>query len=317
MKNYLHICTVNANGPQQPEKINKIVSWANQQKCDITFIQETHFTKQMQDTLFKELGKNIFRSDGTSNSRGVAIWIKDRINFKIIDEHKDSDGRFILINIEINENIYTLVNIYAPNRSRERNSFFKTVKSYINKYGLGQTILGGDFNDIWSLIDTKNKTKSSKKIDKPVTGLKGLIKSCKLIDIWRSRNKNLRQFTWCRKDRSEATRIDYFLISKEVQKNCKSCDIRPLVQKITDHNAVSLKINTERGNKGRGYWKLNSSVLNNDDYVNEINKLINRYEKESINCDDLGILWDNLKIEVRDASLDYCKRKAKLKKKIK
>ena len=257
MKNNLHISTVNANGLQQPEKISKIVSWSNQQKNDILFIQETHFTNKMKFTLDKEFGENLFRSDGTSNSRGVAIWIKDKTRFKYIDEHKDLEGRVIMINIEIDENIYTLVNIYAPNRLRERNSFFKTIKVFINKYGLGQVILGGDFNDIWSLLDTKNKTKSSKKFDKPVTSLKGLIKSCKLIDIWRNKNKNTRQFTWCRKDRTEATRIDYFFVSKEVQKNCKSCVIRPIVQKITDHNAVSLKINTERGNKGRGYWKLN------------------------------------------------------------
>jgi exonuclease III len=38
-----------------------------------------------------------------------------------------------------------------------------------------------------------------------------MIKSHKLIDIWRQAKKIKTQFTWNRKDKSEATRIDYFL----------------------------------------------------------------------------------------------------------
>jgi hypothetical protein len=38
-----------------------------------------------------------------------------------------------------------------------------------------------------------------------------MIKSYKLIDIWRQKNKTKTQFTWNRKDKSEATRIDYFI----------------------------------------------------------------------------------------------------------
>jgi hypothetical protein len=39
-----------------------------------------------------------------------------------------------------------------------------------------------------------------------------------------------------RKDKSEATRIDYFLVSTEILMNFYSSDIRPIVLKFTDHN---------------------------------------------------------------------------------
>ena len=53
---------------------------------------------------------------------------------------------------------------------------------------IGQIILAGDYNDILSKIDTK-KLYQSKKFDKPVHSLKSMIKSHKLIDIWRHKKK--------------------------------------------------------------------------------------------------------------------------------
>ena len=61
-----------------------------------------------------------------------------------------------------------------------------------------------------------------------------MIKSHKLIDIWRQKNKTKTQFTWNRKDKSEATRIDYFLVSTEILMNSHSSDIRPIVLKFMD-----------------------------------------------------------------------------------
>ena len=311
--NFLHICTVNCKGLQQAEKRKRIIEWTNQQKCNVLLMQETHFTDNLLNKLYNEFRGDLFLSNGSSNARGVAIWLKEGQNYKIVDSHSDSEGRLLLLNIEINENIFTIVNIYAPNNSKARNSFFKTVKTSIDQYSLGQLVIGGDFNDILTEQDTKNKT-IGKKFDKPVNSLKTFIKSLKLTDIWRIKNVNKTQFTWSRKNRTESTRIDYFLVSAEVTKNCFSCDIRPVVLRYTDHNSVSLKININRADKGRGYWKLNSSILKEVNYVKIIKKLIEKYKEKAKKQVKLDILWDNFKIEVRDHTIDYCKAKSKQKK---
>ena len=67
-----------------------------------------------------------------------------------------------------------------------------------------------------------------------------MIKSHKLIDIWRQKKNIKTQFTWNRKDKSEATRIAYFLVSTEILMNSYSSDIRPIVLKFTDHTSISL-----------------------------------------------------------------------------
>jgi exonuclease III len=48
----------------------------------------------------------------------VAIWIKKNVELKLIDEYKDNEGRLLLINVEINNAIYTIINIYAPNNMK-------------------------------------------------------------------------------------------------------------------------------------------------------------------------------------------------------
>jgi superfamily I DNA/RNA helicase len=85
--------------------------------------------------------------------------------------------------------LFTLINIYAPNNMNKRNTFFKQVDRLINEYRIGQIILAADYNDIVSKINTK-KLYQSKKFDKPVHNLKSMIKSHKLIDIWRQTKKN-------------------------------------------------------------------------------------------------------------------------------
>lgn len=144
--------------------------------------------------------------------------------------------------------------------------------------------------------------------------LKNLIKTHKLIDIWRELNPSKKQFTWQRKNnRNEATRIDFFLISPQLRPLILSSDIRPAVISHTDHQAISLKIKERQKNRGRGYFKINNSILKNNAYQNIITNIINKYNeksKMSLTRDPM-ILWDLLKAEIREQTITFCKRNAK------
>ena len=147
---------------------------------------------------------------------------------------------------------------------------------------------------------------------KPVGSLKTLIQSNDLIDIWRYKNKTDIQFTWRRKNPDQASRIDMFLINKDFLMNIKSCDIRPILIKFTDHQAVSLKIETvTMKSKGPGYWKINNSILQEEKYVKNINKIIQKYSfKINEDKNRMDLWWDYMKIEIKHYSIKYCKAKA-------
>ena len=231
-----------------------------------------------------------------------------------MDEYKDSEGRLILINIEINGTIYTLVNIYAPNLEKNRNTFFKSVNEYINKYSIGLLVIGGDMNNNLTCMDRKQKS-AERKHKKPVFYLKQLIKSHKLIDIWRDKHPNQIQFTWRRKNNNaEASRIDYFLICSNIRPKIISSDIRPALISSTDHQAVSLKIDINNQGRGRGYFKINNSILDSDEYIQMIQKLILEYKKHIEDLDDPRQKWDMLKTEIRDHTIMFCRKRSKVSK---
>lgn len=167
--NILHICSINTNGLQQSEKRQRLIEWSKQQQCNILLMQETHFSQNIENKLIQDFKGSLYQSNGTSNSRGVAIWIKKNVEFKLIDEYKDNEGRLLLINVEINNAIYTIINIYAPNNMKKRNTFFKQVDRFINEYSIGQIRPAGDYNDILSKIETKKYINQRNLINQSIT----------------------------------------------------------------------------------------------------------------------------------------------------
>ena len=65
--------------------------------------------------------------------------------------------------------------------------------------------------------------------------------------------------------------------------------------------------------KGRGYWKIDNSVIQEYDYKQLINKVIDKcliqYHNNKI---DIRLLWDAMKVEIREVTTMYCKNKSKL-----
>ena len=133
-----------------------------------------------------------------------------------------------------------------------------------------------------------------------------------MTDIWRELNPNKTQLTWRRKNnKREASRIDFFLISPDIRPHVISTDIRPAMISHTDHQAISLKIRHNPTNRGREFFKINNSILTNEDYITLINKVINKYKENILTTNtDIATLWDLFKIEVRDETMHFCKQQA-------
>ena len=82
----------------------------------------------------------------TIHSKGTAILFSDK--FEIIDSHLSEDSRIILVNLKIEEESFSLLNIYAPNNMSDRKSFFFKIQKWIDKFAINEQkiIIGGDFN---------------------------------------------------------------------------------------------------------------------------------------------------------------------------
>ena len=107
------------------------------------------------------------------------------------------------------------------------------------------------------------------------------------------------------------SRIDYFLIGKELEVD--KCDIRPAQIMFTDHMAVFLKIKCDsKCNRGPGVWKINNSILANEEYCTRLKTLMNKLEQSyEYKVLDKRQFWDFCKISIKQMTLDFSKNKSK------
>ena len=80
----------------------------------------------------------------SSNSRGVCISFNNDFEFKIHRERKDCEGILLALDMTIEENKVTLINIYGPNNDNP--DFYDTVRKVLLDFDNEYFILYGDFN---------------------------------------------------------------------------------------------------------------------------------------------------------------------------
>ena len=100
---------------------------------DITFLIDTHCTKEVERYWAAEWGYTIKFSSFSSNSRGVAILFRNSFKLNILNELQDPNGNFLMIDCEINDNRVTLAAIYGPNNDDPR--FFHNIKNKLESLG--------------------------------------------------------------------------------------------------------------------------------------------------------------------------------------
>lgn len=84
--------------------------------------------------------------------------------------------------------------------------------------------------------------------------------------------------------------------------------------KISDHKLIEITINYQIHIKwGKGVWKLNNTLLNNNEYNNEIKQLLQKNLMEEDK--DIIMTWDTIKSKVKKISINYSKRLQELKRK--
>ena len=145
--NAFHIL-LNVQGLRDKLKRARLKEYLSQQKADIAFLQETHFSSDMQSVLKDEFQDwTIYNSYGDSKSKGCAILIKKQFQCQVINTHSSDAGRYIFMDIECENNTYSLLNIYAPNDKKCRNAFFTQISTLLLEHSEGVKLIGGDFNE--------------------------------------------------------------------------------------------------------------------------------------------------------------------------
>ena len=140
-------------------------------RFDIIFLQETYSDPSLEDVWREEWGGEIQFAHGSKDSKGVMILFKPSSHVDILEITVDKNGRFLVANININQDNLCLVNICVPNDQNEQVNFFDKI------------------------IDPIRKKRT-------IQAIQELCNSFDLVDVWRTQHQKEALFLgkWLRKD---------------------------------------------------------------------------------------------------------------------
>ena len=110
------ICSLNVRGLSNDKKRRETFLWLKKKQFSICCPQETHSTNESRIYWPSQWGYSTIFTEFSSSKADVGILFNNNFQFNILKCCTDPEGRFIIVDVETEEKISTLVNIYAPNR---------------------------------------------------------------------------------------------------------------------------------------------------------------------------------------------------------
>ena len=302
----MEIISLNTRGIADNVKRQQVFYWLHRQKANIILLQETHSSFDRELVWRAQWGATLLCAHGSTNARGVAILIKNKVNFEIHEIISHEHGRYIILDITLEDKRITLVNVYGPNEDNEE--FFLDLIDKIDSLSNDHCIIGGDFNLV--LNPSLDMSEGRENLHPKATDLLlTYMEDTDLIDVWRRLNPGRKTFTWYRRNPTYiASRLDFFLCSFGMSNMITMAKIKPGFK--SDHSIVSIELLLLENKRGPGYFKLNCSLLHDAQFIVEIKNVIQETIIDNNNLSP-DMVWEMIKLNVRGKTIEYASIKKK------
>lgn len=196
--------------------------------------------------------------------------------------------------------------MYARNRNPEREEFFDDVCERVDPSI--PTVLCGDFNAVFDCLLDRILPILFRRARWPWLTFSHLV----VTDIWRYLHPSINSFTWLRWNGLVASRIDLIGCPYAWISSVGCCDILPFP--FSDHCALFFSVSVPDAiSPCPGLWKLNSSILDEPEFVLLISNFWSFWRGKIFSFSSLADWWDAGKAENKRLSIDYCWNRAKVK----
>ena len=214
----------------------------------------------------------------------------------------EHDGRTIIIDLCENGQTVSIAAIYAPNDDKPE--YFQHISELLRVRGENKIVVG-DFNLTLSVeIDRLNTYHNNSRAKIQV---ENMMEEFALKDVWRIQNESSREYSWRKKgDIQKASRIDFALVSGGIDQYVKTSQYLPGIK--SDHRALYFILDLQLFERGSGYWKFNTSLLQQTEYIQLMNKEINTCMQASEGKSPTQ-LWEILKTRIKKTTQQYSRNK--------
>ena len=253
-------------------------------------------SKEIENCVKSEWGGHAYFSSFNSQSRGVAIFMPKNFPVKVLDKFSDKNGNILALLLEIENKQILIQGVYGPNRD-EPDFYTNECFKKINEWDPNHIICVGDWNiPLKPDIDTLNYNNYNN--PRARAELQKKILEFDLLDIFRELNPTERKYTWKQWGAQKYSRLDYFLTSSSLVPYIKKIEILPSC--FSDHYPITLEVDFANFTRGRGFWKLNNSLLYDKVYVDLVKTTIKRVVCQYASIEKENIIFENVTEETLD-----------------
>ena len=151
MANKVNFLSNNVKGFQSTNKRLKLIKYFKDKIVSngFLFLQENHSTVNDEIKWKDDFKGEVFYSHGKSNSCGVLICFIGSKRLFIRNKLSDNDDRILILDGDINDENFFLINLYNPNTKAEQLKTLSKLKQMLTKLHLTQNndiICAEDFN---------------------------------------------------------------------------------------------------------------------------------------------------------------------------
>ena len=295
----VRLASVNVNGLEKHQ--DKVIDFVKNNNIDVLCLQEIHLTdKKCIDQIEKAVKGVLFYNEAQWSGTGI-ILRNFFTNLRI--EHLKIDNIVLvsrITHLRIHSDIdIDIVSVYANSDSKYKPNFYENFRKYIAKYKNYNLIIAGDFNFVENKCDrSPNMLPMDYNICKKFNPLD--------FDLYDIHNILQTNVTYTHKK----SRIDRIYTSDTMLNKVNKIEY---LEKIADHRIILLTldlINFEPW--GKYYWKLNNSILQDNQYTYEINQILENFY-DSNNFSDVITKWEKCKMDIKNTTIKISKIIAKSK----
>lgn len=238
----------------------------------------------------------------------MAILIKNSFPCAVQNTHSSQDGRLLKLDLKVRDKSFSLTTLYCPNHNLERDIFLNQLEHMIDP--CIDNLFFGDFDTVFDKnLDRRSCSPLHSSHDSSDL-LKSIFEKSRLLDIWRFLHPTQHSFTYRTPDHNAASRIDVIGVPVRFAPSVVSCDF--LFCPHSDHSVVLLECNIpDLPSGGPSYWKLNISILSEDEYFLEISEFWKHWQQRKQYYQSPLVWWDLGKHHIKEISIKYCSKRKK------
>jgi len=293
----LRVGSLNVNGLRDSGKRALLSEFFRLKDNNVIFLQETHSDPNNESELNLWWEGKSCLSHGTNISAGVAILFSANLDVNILSKVELEKGRLLIVKVEIHNQIFVFINIYAPNRGTDRAMLYRKLGDILKSFTLDEFIVvGGDWNCTLNFILDRNNEEPD---SVSASYLKSVLVQNDFIDVWREKNNTLKQYTWTRvsQGRISAARLDRIYIKRKENNRVMECKIVPCC--VSDHHFITVNIALTNQKCKSPYWKFNVALLKDQDFVEKFELFWSEWVSQKDDFESLIQWWEIGKTQIR------------------